>query len=468
MRRSVVAALLLAVPPALWGQRAAAHIVRVLDGETGRGVPMVQLCATSAACFWSDSAGVIALDEDSFFGREVAFAIDTRGGYSAPRDFFGEPGATLSIRHGGDSTIRLRRDQPAERLYRATGEGIYRDSARAGLPVPLPTQSINARVTGLDTVMHAPYRGSMFWIFGDTNDLSAPLGNFASTAATSPLTPRAIEEAERTIELNYIAPAGGFVSPVAAIPGPGMKWLSALMVLRDPAGQERLLARYDRHKSLTEVHDSGLLVFNDGARRFEPLVSFGAMPRAAPHGRPTRVAVNGRDYFYFSWPQSIPSVRVPAEWAAVRDLARYEAYTCEPAPCRWSREATPHSPQFVDHATGKPFDGRATSVYWNGYLGRWLAVVQGAPGDVYLAMATAPEGPYSPARRVIRHTRYNFYWPTQLPEFDRDGGRRILIMGTYTQSFSDAPVKVPRYDYNQLVYGVSLDDPRLGLSRGKK
>jgi hypothetical protein len=317
-------------------------------------------------------------------------------------------------------------------------------------------------------VMHVRYRGSLFWIFGDTNDLAAPLGNFAATAATSPLPARTGPNLERPIELTYLTRADGFVSSVAAIPGPGLKWLYALMVLRDPSGQERLLARYDRHKSLTEVHDSGLAVFNDRERRFEPLVSFGPMPKAGPHGRPTRVAIDGRDYFYFAWPQSIPSVRVPADWSAVQDLSQYESYTCEPRPCRWIRGAAPLSPSFLDHATGKPFAGRATSVYWNAYLGAWLAVVQGAPGDVYLATAAAPEGPYSPARRIIQHTRYNFYWPTQLPYFDQDNGRRILIMGTFTQSFSDAPVKVPRYDYNQLVYGVSLDDPRLGMAPAKK
>ncbi|MBK7927738.1 MAG: hypothetical protein IPJ98_09660 [Bryobacterales bacterium] len=139
-----------------------------------------------------------------------------------------------------------------------------------------------------------------------------------------------------------------------------------------------------------------------------------------------------------------------------------------PNPAAGPAGRAPHSPRFVDQATGQSFAGHATSVYWNHYLGCWLAVVQGPPGDVYLATAPAPEGPYSPARRVMQHTRYNFYWPTQLPYFDQDGGRRILIMGTYTQSFSDAAVKVPRYDYNQLVYGVSLDDPRLGLAREKK
>ena len=70
---------------------------------------------------------------------------------------------------------------------------------------------------------------------------------------------------------------------------------------------------------------------------------------------------------------------------------------------------------------------------------------------------------WSYARRVAAHGRYNFYNPTQHPFFDQDAGRVIYFEGTYTDSFSGAPAKTPRYDYNQLMYPLAFDDERLHL-----
>jgi hypothetical protein len=63
----------------------------------------------------------------------------------------------------------------------------------------------------------------------------------------------------------------------------------------------------------------------------------------------------------------------------------------------------------------------------------------------------------------VSHENYNFYNPTQHPFFDQDGGRLIYFEGTYTASFSGAKEKTPRYDYNQIMYRLALDDARLNL-----
>jgi hypothetical protein len=39
----------------------------------------------------------------------------------------------------------------------------------------------------------------------------------------------------------------------------------------------------------------------------------------------------------------------------------------------------------------------------------------------------------------------------------------IYFEGTYTQTFSGNPEATPRYDYNQIMYRLDLDDPRLVL-----
>ena len=45
----------------------------------------------------------------------------------------------------------------------------------------------------------------------------------------------------------------------------------------------------------------------------------------------------------------------------------------------------------------------------------------------------------------------------------KDDGRFVYFEGTYTATFSGTSVKTPRYDYNQILYRLDLDDPRLNL-----
>ena len=85
-------------------------------------------------------------------------------------------------------------------------------------------------------------------------------------------------------------------------------------------------------------------------------------------------------------------------------------------------------------------------------------------GQIYYTDSASLLGPWSPARKIITHDRYSFYNPTHHPELDQAEGRVIYLEGTYTTSFSAAPVKTPLYDYNQIMYRLDLSDPRLELS----
>jgi len=51
--------------------------------------------------------------------------------------------------------------------------------------------------------------------------------------------------------------------------------------------------------------------------------------------------------------------------------------------------------------------------------------------------------------------------------FDREGGRIIYFEGTYTATFSGAKELTPHYDYNQILYRLRLDDPRLVGTKAK-
>jgi len=62
---------------------------------------------------------------------------------------------------------------------------------------------------------------------------------------------------------------------------------------------------------------------------------------------------------------------------------------------------------------------------------------------------------------VLTHENYTFYnvqidWQLTSPEEPI-----LLFEGTYTTAFSDNKSKTPRYDYNQMLYRLDLDDPAL-------
>ena len=109
--------------------------IRVVDRQTQRGVPLVELRTVNSIRYFTDSQGVIAFDEPGLMDRDVFFFVESHG-YTFPKDGFGMQGRRLKTRPGHTEVLEIDRVNLAERLYRVTGQGIYRDSLLAGLPVP--------------------------------------------------------------------------------------------------------------------------------------------------------------------------------------------------------------------------------------------------------------------------------------------------------------------------------------------
>ena len=125
---------------------------------------------------------------------------------------------------------------------------------------------------------------------------------------------------------------------------------------------------------------------------------------------------------------------------------------------------------FYDVESGKEITPHGGSVYFNAYRRKWISIFLQAGGEssyigeVWYAEADTPVGPWTYARKVATHNKYSFYNPKQHPYFDQDGGRTIYFEGTYSHTFSGSPeTATPRYDYNQIMYRLNLDDPRLIL-----
>ncbi len=503
--------------PGLSGESASQYFtIRVVDRQTGRGVPLVELRTTNSIRLFTDSNGVVAFLEPGLMDREVFFFVESHG-YEVPEDGFGYRGVRLKTTPGQMAVVMIDRLNIAERLYRVTGQGIYRDSILTGRPVPLKNPVLNGQVMGQDSVFTCLYHGRLFWMWGDTGRPSYPLGNFAMSGALSDLPERGGLDPAVGVDLEYYVDENGFSRKMAPLKEPGLVWLDGLMTVPDRQGHERMVAKFARLKGLAEVLERGLMVFNDATNTFEPLVRPGLefLPyRNTGHAFPVQVA--GRPYYYFTAPSPMAArMRVPAQWDDVVDANRYEVLTvlgkrghstfslkdgppgqtrgekveCPLFSARWlnfgdlpaslgtgktavieALEAEAKGVNVFDVESGRAIQPHNGTVYFNAYRQRWIGVFgqlfgeSSALGEIWYAEADTPVGPWAYARKILTHNKYSFYNPKHHPLFDQDGGRTIYFEGTYTWTFSGSEDRAtPRYDYNQIMYRLRLDDPRLTL-----
>jgi hypothetical protein len=486
--------------------------ITVVDADTGRGVPLVELRTVHGVRSWTDSNGVIAFREPGLMGRGVFFYVHSHG-YEFRKDGFGYRGQSLKVTPGGAAKLTIKRLNIAERLYRVTGAGTYRDSVLAGIPVPIRAPLLNAQVTGADSVLNAVYLGKVYWFWGDTIGAAYPLGNYHASGATSALPGRGGLGPDRGVDLDYFVDDKGFAREMARMPGKGPTWITALVPLMDRGRRERLYASYVKVEPPLSVHARGLAVFDDDKGVFRNLAKVDLEAPVFPQGHAFHHTDGGTEYVYFAHPFPLTRVRATAEDFAKPEC--YECWTClrkgskPKAPVldrdregrlryAWRRDAgvlsageearllaagtlKPHEArwQLRDRDTGKTVQAHGGSVYWNAYRRRWVMIAvqswgTSMLGEVWYAEADTPLGPWRWAVKVVTHDRYSFYNPKQHPMFDQADGRRIYFEGTYTHTFSGNPDATPRYDYNQMMYRLDLGDPRLALpvavydlSRGK-
>jgi hypothetical protein len=86
---------------------------------------------------------------------------------------------------------------------------------------------------------------------------------------------------------------------------------------------------------------------------------------------------------------------------------------------------------------------------------------------VWYAEADAPTGPWGRAVKILSHQNYTFYNPRLHPEWTPADSPLLLFEGTFSQMFAERPPPTPRYDYNQVLYRLDLDDPALAPARAK-
>ena len=442
--------------------------IQAVDESTGRGVPLVELETVNNLRFVTDNAGRIAFYEPGLMRREGFFKVRSHG-YEAAKDGFGYRGIRPTPVDGGRFEVRLKRLNIAERLYRITGEGLYRDSTLLNHPVPIAEPHINGGVLGQDSVQAVIHRGVIHWFWGDTNRAGYPLGLFRTSGATSKPPSSGGLPVTQGVDLKYWVGPDGFSRAMIDLPEKeGVVWIDGVSVVPDHTGRERLVCHYSRRAGLADELAQGVAAFDDENAVYRSVAVRAAGAWQIPRGHPTRwTDPDGGEWLLIGDP--FLHTRVRATLEAVVDPAAYEAWDGQ----KWQKQEAPAKPpSLVDVETGDAITIHAGSCRWNPHRQHWILVAHqafGKPsnlGEVWYAEAAGPTGPWSKARRIVTHDRMDFYNPVHHDFLDEEGGRFIHFEGTYVNTFSGNPDATPRYNYNQVMYRLDLDDPRLATIRG--
>ncbi len=479
--------------------------IRVVDSESGRGIPLVQVRTDNQISYYTDSGGYVAFFEPGLMNEDLFFYFNSDG-YLYPNESFGFRGTTIRVSPGGEAAVEMDRINIAQRMYRVTGQGIYRDSVLLGIPVPIKEPLLNGRVMGQDTAQTIEYNGKIYWFWGDTTGPWHPLGNFRTTGATSELPSKGGLEPEKGVDLTYFKREDGFVKEmVPKLPGdPNLVWISGLMTAKDESGKERLIASYSSLEGLDKEVASGVLIWSDLDEQFSERVEFDRNLRwKHPSGQTTLYMDKGAEYWLFCEPW--PVLRVRNSFDNIKDVNSYEAFTClkpgtkynerntllnrdsngeliwewrsDPPPITQKQEADMISFglikeeearfQLKDTDTGNQVINHAGSVKWNEYRQCWNNIIEqeggtSLLGEIWYAEAASPTGPWKWAKKIITHDEHDFYNPVRHSFFEKDNGQIIYFEGTYVAMFGSDEA-TPLYDYNQIMYKLDLSDSRLHL-----
>ncbi len=459
----VALAVGLAVRPLLAAEpeesRSAPCRIEIIDDQNGWPVPLVELRTTHHVRLVSDNAGLIALDQPELMGVESWFSVIGHG-YDVAADGFGFRGVRLTPRPGESLTVKVKRRLPAQRLGRITGGGLFAESQKLGEHRDWQEQ----RIFGCDSVQVAIHRGRMHWAWGDTVLSHYPLGRFHMIGATTAIRPIVTPQPPLKLAYDYFTDDAEIPRNIGEISGSGPTWISGLASLPDDSGQDRLVGTYIKVQPPLTAYEAGLCVWDDTTNRFVrhkvlwTRSEDSPEPPPLPDGHPVRWADDdGQTWLLFGDP--FPRLQVAPTFAAWENDSTWTQLEPQPS---------------VASVSGRAVKPQRGSIAWNDYRQRWVSVwtEEGGEGsflgDLWYAEADRPTGAWGPAVQIVTHDQYTFYNPRIHPEFTDEGSPILLFEGTYTQQFSGNESPTPRYDYNQILYRLDLDDESLRPASGQE
>ena len=424
--------------------------IEVIDEESKWPIPLVELKTTSGVRLISDNAGNVAFDLPEFMGRETWLSVYSPG-YEVKADGFGFRGVRVVPRPGEKVKLMLTRTSLARRVGRLTGSGLFSESQKLGLQLDWKDQGI----TGCDTVRVAKHNGKFHHVWGDTNMPHYPLGLFHTLSATSAVSPETNFQPPLKIRYDYVRGSNGSPRNVAKMPGEGPTWLGGLVSLPDPENNEQhLVAHYLKVRNSLEVYQTGLCVWNESHQRFEQSKvlwtksATSLAPPVAPKGHALPwTDDNDKDWILFGDP--FPFLKCAANYAAWSNPKAW-------IPINANRQ--------LKTVSGDQINAHRGSIAWNDYRKKWICIFGQEGGDssflgeIWYCEADSPLGPWSASVKVLSHQNYSLYNPRINSEWTKPSYDFILFEGTYTTLFTKNASPTPRYEYNQILYRLDLND----------
>ena len=447
--------------------------IQVQDENTSRGVPMVTLETVNGIRLVTDSAGWVAFDEPGLLRQRVHFTISTPG-YTFPKDSFGVAGVAFEAKPGTTVDLRLVRSNLAERMYRLTGQGIYRDSTLLNKESPLPLPNLAGGVLSQSDVQMALHQGKCFWLWGSTSRASHPNGNVRGAGATSDLATSGGLDLTQGVHFNYFVDDRGDTLPMLPGKEPGVMKFEGLVSVKDKSGAEHLIVHFARLDQGKQV-EHGLAELN-AQHEFERITVLGDdYTWQFPRGHAVRVTdeKDKVERFYFATP--FAHVRVPAMYEAMTTPTSYEALAWDEdkGAVVWQQASPPMTrededvlitkkrlhekeerTQLTDSATRRELHPQSGSVRWNAFLKSWVMVFGTEDSALWLAKAPNVDGPWHKAVQLATHEGMKADAVVHFDAFDQEQGRLLYFQCT----LHAAELKTPRYDGNAMMYRVDLSD----------
>lgn len=445
--------------------------IHVVDESNGRGIPMATVRLANGATHLTDSAGWVRIDEPGLMHRKLRIEVNSPG-YGLAAEDSDSNSLLVQLAASGDAVIKLVRLDIAERAYRITGAGIYRDSELLGREVPLPSGSFSSGLLSASGTQRITLGKKVLWCWRDALLSHERIPSLGVVGAFSQIPDSGGLDPTQGVHFSYLPTGSDQVESLLIAEEPGIMWIEGLASVQDENGADAVVAHYVRQGSKGERAEHGIALWTE-EQRFERIVVLGEEYEwQFPSGQAVRQRTNEQDWCYFASP--FCHVRCPARLDAVRNPAAYQALTWDSsakAPVwqqtlppmtqrdesSWVAEGRvqhPHT-QVEDHATRKPVPVLDASIEWNPHHHCYIMIAASVDGDIWMAESTQIEGPWQRAIRIVNAEPGMCTKPVQHPFMNQEGGRIIWFETALLDT------NAPRYDGNELMHRLDLDDPRL-------
>lgn len=463
--------------------------INVVEESTGQPIPMVKLIFHNGMIFYTDNQGIAAVRIPGLMGEQVRVVLRSPSpGY--PGDFF-LGGAHVVLRPDGSDTITIERRNLAERLYRVTGMGLYRDSKLVGADVPIEDPLSNLDVISHGLGNQAVFKGKLYWFWDGHSTLRNPIPNLKLSGATSELPSSGGLDPRIGINLDYVTGFFG-VRRLLRIDENVQAVKRNVFVTEDSSGEQVLHAYYQLLDDGSRV-EHGILLWDESGKQFKIVKEFPSGMKVRVCRNTIRIQTEGREWFYLTCPH--PIVRVPARPDLFQDPSRYETFAPLDEEGNWGWQTQTETitnrdqPQLLestsmtredglfhltDVRTGQSILGMGGTVNWNEYRDKWIMVFTEAlgrskHGEVWYAEADSPLGPWVYARRIATHRQstrfareFTYAFPKLHSYFQKQKGETVFFSGTFGKFLTES-APVPRYEMNEMMYGLDVTQRGLFL-----